>query len=199
MTEPTLTFDLERAVALYWKIKDKVAAIEAEHAEKLKAALKNKEGVPYPDILRKMEGRFTEALVTLKQDSAVTLAGTIHWEVKYTAPLQEKDVFMKFVIDNKQFDLLERRASSVAVREYAIKNGTFPPGCKLDASRKVVVNRPSTEKKLKATANAIIDKLISDQAGATNERTDVPAAGATVVSAAAEPTTAGDAVPATAA
>lgn len=173
MTEPfQLKASLGTYIALHIKTEEHIKELEKKHSEELK---------PYKDTLKKLAGIFTEQLVSVKQDSAVTPEGTIHWEVKYTAPVQDKAEFMKFVIDNKEFDLLERRASSVAVRDWSIRNGKLPPGVKLNPSRTVVVNRPSTEQKQKATTNAALENIIN---GATNERTDVSPAVAGAVSAA---------------
>ena len=173
MSEPfQLKAPLGNYVQLYFKTKDHIAEIEAEYKAKVK---------PYNDAIKRLEGVFTEHLASVKQESAVTDQGTIHWEVRYTSPVQDKAEFMKFVIDNKEFDLLERRASSVAVRDWSIKHGKLPPGVKLNPSRTVVVNRPSTEMKQKATTNAALEVIIQ---GATNERPDVSAAADTADTAA---------------
>jgi hypothetical protein len=48
---------------------------------------------------------------------------------------------MNHVISTKNFDLLDRRANSTAVREFIKKNNVQPPGVNLSAHRTVGVRK----------------------------------------------------------
>jgi hypothetical protein len=66
--------------------------------------------------------------------------GTVSVLQKRTAPLTDPDAFMNFVRDTEMFELLERRANSTAVWDYAQEhNGQLPPGVKLNTKTDVGV------------------------------------------------------------
>jgi hypothetical protein len=52
---------------------------------------------------------------------------------------------MDHVTGTGQFELLERRASATAVKDYAGKHGALPPGVKLNALRIVGVRKPGAK------------------------------------------------------
>jgi hypothetical protein len=49
---------------------------------------------------------------------------------------------MDFVLENKQFDLLERRASATAVKAYVEEHNMLPTGVNLNALSSIGVRRP---------------------------------------------------------
>jgi hypothetical protein len=72
-----------------------------------------------------------------------TEAGTCYISTTWKSPLQDADAFMRFVIENEEFDLLERRASSTAVRAYVEEHNHLPSGVNLNAVTSVGVRRPN--------------------------------------------------------
>ncbi len=48
---------------------------------------------------------------------------------------------MDYVIENKNFDLLDRRANVTAVKAFVQDNKREPPGCNLNSYQKVNVRR----------------------------------------------------------
>lgn len=74
-------------------------------------------------------------------ESAATKSGTVYSTTKYSASLADPKAFMDFVIENKQFDLLERHANVLTVREYMKEHHIQPPGVNLSAVKTVGVRR----------------------------------------------------------
>lgn len=78
-------------------------------------------------------------------ESIKTEHGTCHFTTRTTASVADPALFMAFVIDNKQFDLLDRRANSTAVKEYVKEHGAQPPGVNLSSIKTVGVRRPGAK------------------------------------------------------
>lgn len=102
---------------------------------------------PLLDIKALLEGYFEKFLTSTGQQSAVTPHGTVHWNTRTTAALQDPEAFMDFVKANERWDLLDRRANAPAVREYAEKEGNLPPGVGLNTMRSIGVNKPGAKAK----------------------------------------------------
>ena len=113
-----------------------------EIADQYKKAL-----APLANIKALLEGYFEKFLTTTGQQTAVTAGGTVHWNHRVTAKLEDPQAFMDYVIANKQFDLLDRRANATACRELAEK-GTLPPGVKLNTIRTIGVRKPGEKAKV---------------------------------------------------
>lgn len=120
----------------YIAIRDKLKAMEEAH-DLAKA--------PFLEIQNKLQGRIMAFLDATGQQNAKTKYGTCGTSTRYTASLSDPDAFMKFVVDNKRFDLLDRRANSTVVREYVKEHNVTPPGANLNAIRTVSVTRPRTK------------------------------------------------------
>lgn len=130
----TDTTPIDERVGQYVAVRDAIKALEERHAaEKLKL-------VQLRDYL---EIKITKFLAANNLDNIKTAAGTAHFTTRWTASLADPDLFMKFVIDSKQFDLVERRANSTAVKDYVEKNNALPPGCNLNAIQSLGVRRPT--------------------------------------------------------
>lgn len=100
---------------------------------------------PLRELKAMLEGWFSEFLTTTGQQTAVTPQGTVHWNTKTTASLEDPDAFMRHVIGTGQYELLERRANAKSAREFAEANGTLPPGVKLNTIRTIGVNKPGAK------------------------------------------------------
>lgn len=74
-------------------------------------------------------------------DNIKTKVGTAFLTQKYTASLKDPDEFMKFVIANNRFDLMDRKANTTAVRDYLKEKGELPPGANLSAHQTVGVHK----------------------------------------------------------
>lgn len=129
--------DIGTRVARFVKIRD-VRRMLKERYEK--------EDEIWKVALEKLQGELQAFLDTNNLKNVKTPAGTFYSSVRYTASLSDPEAFMKFVINNNQFDLLDRRANATAVKDYIKENNQPPPGCNLSAIQTVGVRR-SGEKK----------------------------------------------------
>lgn len=102
-----------------------------------------KERAPWVEKRKLLEGAALEFLKMTGQESARTANGTIHITTRYTASLADGEAFMDFVMERGLFELLERRASSTACREYAEENGQLPPGVKINTFETAQVRKAS--------------------------------------------------------
>lgn len=107
--------------------------------------LYNEATKPFREVKDLLEGKMRAFLVETGQENAATKFGTVHLSTRYTASLADSDAFMEFVKSHDLFDLMDRRANSTAVREYAEEHGTLPPGVNLSANETVGVRRKSGE------------------------------------------------------
>jgi hypothetical protein len=121
---------VEQAIML----RDRIAEIEAQFELKIK---------PFKDAQNRVHGTLQQFLDATGQTSAKTEKGTVSIKVTYSAPLGDADIFMNYVMKNGAFELLERRASSTACRDFAEEHGTPPPGVNLNSRRSVTVRRPN--------------------------------------------------------
>ena len=113
-----------------------------EIADQYKKAL-----APLANIKALLEGYFEKFLTTTGQQTAVTAGGTVHWNHRVTAKLEDPQAFMDFVVANQRFDLLDRRANATAVKDFAEKQHSLPPGVKLNPIRTIGVRKPGEKAK----------------------------------------------------
>lgn len=124
--------DIEKRVGQYVSLRDKIKELDDAH----KAAMK-----PYRDMLDNLNGMLLSHLNDIKADSVKSGAGTVYRTVKKSASLDDPEAFMRFVIAQGQWDLLDRKANSVAVEDFIKTNNTQPPGVKFTQRMEVNVRR----------------------------------------------------------
>lgn len=117
---------IDKMVAQYLALREKIRELDARY----KAVLE-----PFELVKNKLGGMMLEFLDQTGQESAKTSEGTVYARVKHTASLADPDVFMEYVIKHGAYDLLDRRANSVACRDHAEEHGELPPGVKLSSIR----------------------------------------------------------------
>lgn len=66
-------------------------------------------------------------------ENARTAYGTVFPITRVTASLADPDLFMKHVIETGQFELLDRKANTTAVRDYVGQHKQLPPGTNLNS------------------------------------------------------------------
>lgn len=133
-----MTEDIEKRVGQYVKLRDDIRALEAAH----------KEEIAKRDILlEKLAGIIHRFMDEHKLENLRTAAGTCYISTTWRASVADADAFMKFVIENKEFDLLERRASSAATKAYVEEHNCLPAGVNLNALSSVGVRRPNGKAK----------------------------------------------------
>jgi hypothetical protein len=141
MTDPTENFeiqpmDLEKRVRQYIALRDALKAMDDAHKA-------NRKGMA--DLIEELTGKLQHFMTTHNMESLRTSTGTCYKSTRHTASLADPEAFMKYVIDNKMYDLLDRRANSTAVKEYVEKNHHLPPGCNLTAMETLGVRRKAGE------------------------------------------------------
>lgn len=129
--------DMEKRIGQYIQVRDALERLD----EKQKAERK-----PLQDIQEKLGGIIHKFLDDHNTDGLKTDAGSCYISVRHTASVADPDAFMRFVIDSKNFDLLERRANPTAVRAFVEQHNALPTGVNLNALSSVGVRRPTKAK-----------------------------------------------------
>lgn len=127
-----MSIDFEKFVGKYIELRDKIKSLDDTHKETMK---------PYREALDTLNNMLLGHLNEVKTDSAKTANGTVYKTVKKSASLEDPDAFMKYVIDNNAWDLMDRKANAVAVEDFIKANQTTPPGVKFTTRHEVGVRR----------------------------------------------------------
>ncbi len=128
--------DIEKWTAYYIGIRDYIKAKEDAH----KKAMKDPK-----EKLDKVAGIIQKHMAEHSVQSLKTKAGTCYLSTKSTASLADPDAFMNYVIENKQFDLLDRRANVTAVKDFVTAHKALPPGVNLSTIETLGVTRASAK------------------------------------------------------
>ena len=110
--------------------------IEAE-AKKKKAEIKK--------IMLDLENWITLKAQDDGLENVKTPYGTAYWSTHYTASVANPSAFKDFVVQTGAFDLMETRASKLAVKSYIEGHGEAPPGVNFSAIKVFNLRKP-TEK-----------------------------------------------------
>lgn len=85
-----------------------------------------------------LEAKLLKGFEKLGVDSAKTPFGTAYTTHRTSVTVADKEVFMKFVRAEGEWELMEARAAKLAVEHYVEMHGNLPPG--LSMTEEVVVN-----------------------------------------------------------
>lgn len=132
MTDTDIAGPADKRVEQYIQLRDKLKAMDVEYEEKRK---------PLRAMQDILSGWLQEFLEKSGGTAIKTKHGTVYLSTRYSASLADPDAFMNFVIENKLYDLLDRRANSTACKDYATEKGDLPPGVNLTALQTVGVRR----------------------------------------------------------
>lgn len=124
---------VDSRVETYIKVRTILKQKKAEYEKSIEALV---------DLQNGLTDWLQTFLENSKVDSAKTKHGTVYKSTKYSASLADPEAFMAFVKANDRFDLMDRKANAVAVKEYVEANTTLPPGVNLTALRTVGVRSP---------------------------------------------------------
>lgn len=122
----------EKWSGFYVKLRDKKREIEERHKAEL-AGINT--------TMDQLTALMMSTLDEIGAQSIKTSEGTVYTSSRYSASLADPQAFMKFVIENQKFDLLDRKANANACRDFVAENGTQPPGVNLTAIRTLGVRR----------------------------------------------------------
>jgi hypothetical protein len=127
-----VTLDISKRVDQYVRLRDLIKSQDDEHKEKMK---------PYREALEKLNGLLLAHLNQIGGDSVKSDAGTVYRTEKKSASIADGDAFMRYVIDNEAFDLMDRKANVTAVVDYIQENNAPPPGVNFSSTYVVGVRR----------------------------------------------------------
>lgn len=103
-----------------------------------KAAQLKKERDEVKHQMEELEGLLLKVFNHLGVDNAKTEFGTAYTTHRTSVKVDDKEAFMRFVREQGLWELLEARASKLAVEHYQEINGDLPPG--VSTQEEVVVN-----------------------------------------------------------
>ena len=124
--------NISKRVEQYVALRDKIKEIKIQQKEEL---------APYNVMLDKLGSSCLKFLQDTGQESARTENGTVYITTRGTASLEDAEAFMRHVIGTQEWELLDRRANSTAVKAYIEENGTLPPGVRFSDIIDVGVRR----------------------------------------------------------
>lgn len=124
--------DYEKAVTEYLGLRTKVEAIN------------NKAKADAAGLKKQMV--MLENWLTLKADkeglkNITTPAGTAYWSTTHRCSVAAPEEFLSYVIATQRWDLMEKRASKVAVGLEVDENGSPPPGVNYSTVRSFNVRK----------------------------------------------------------
>jgi CRISPR/Cas system-associated protein Cas7 (RAMP superfamily) len=122
---PTPKIDINVRVAQYVKLRDLIKAKDDEHKKNMLA---------YKETLEKLNAILLDHLNVVGVNSASTDSGTVYRTEKKSASLADPQAFMTFVIANHAFDLMDRKANTVAVEAFIKENNAPPPGVNFNST-----------------------------------------------------------------
>jgi EAL domain-containing protein (putative c-di-GMP-specific phosphodiesterase class I) len=134
-TPEQLQATVDKRVDQYIQVRNALKKIDEEYDAKRK---------PLVEIQNMLSGWMQAFLEKTGSESVKTKSGTCYQSTRYTASLADPEAFMKFVIDNHMFDLLDRKANATACRDYAVEHKNLPPGVNMSAVKTVGVRSPRT-------------------------------------------------------
>lgn len=124
---------LNRMITTFIALRDKKAAIKKEQAEALKQ---------YDDAMAEISTYLKGWLGKQKINAIGCASGVAFIRRKRSATIADTALFREHVIENKNFELAEFRASVEAVEDYVKEHdGQLPPGCNFRTFEVVSVNR----------------------------------------------------------
>jgi hypothetical protein len=125
---------LSELIDKYIEIRDKKSQLKAEYDAK-KAKM--------DEALDKIEAVILKTFEASGMDSAKTEKGTAYTSTLVSTSVADPDVFMRHVISNEAWYMLEKRCSKVGVEQYRAEHNEPPPGVNWREERVVNVRRSS--------------------------------------------------------
>jgi hypothetical protein len=123
---------LSDLVGKYIELRDKKYALK--HDYDFKAA-------KIDEVLDKIEAKLLETFDSAGMDSCKTEFGTAYSSTRSTASVADPETFMKYVVENQEWSLLEKRVAKLAVEQFKAANGDIPPGVNYREERVVNIRR----------------------------------------------------------
>jgi hypothetical protein len=137
MTDPALPLHttpgkLDLRVEQFIKLREKKRVLKEQYEQANKP-------------LTEMENLLSASIMTLLNELGAenvrTRHGTCFKTTRTNASLADPDAFMQHVIKNEQFELLDRKANTTAVKAYLADHGELPPGVNLNSMQTIGVHK----------------------------------------------------------
>lgn len=128
--------NISDVIRAYVKLRDQKAAIEAEARERV-AEIKAKMAKLETFIKMQMDA---QGVTSLKSEYGTAFLTTTDY-----ASVADWDAVLEFIRKHEAYDLLEKRVSKLAVRNYIEQMGSVPPGVDYGTKVEVNIRRPKTE------------------------------------------------------
>lgn len=128
--------NMSDVIRAYVKLRDQKAAIEAEARERV-AEIKAKMAKLEAYIKMQMDA---QGVTSLKSEYGTAFLTTTDY-----ATVSDWDAVLEFIRKHEAYDLLEKRVSKLAVRNYIEQMGSVPPGVDYGTKVEVNIRRSRTE------------------------------------------------------
>lgn len=125
---------VDQRVGEYISVRDELKKRKEEYEKSIE---------PLVELQNMLTGWLQRFMEQAGADNIKTANGTCYNSTKYSASLADPEAFMKFVIANQAFELLDRKANVTACRDYTDANNLPPPGVNLSSISTVGVRRAS--------------------------------------------------------
>lgn len=123
--------DMAKRTLQYIQVRDALKRIEEKYT---------KERAPLLEIQERLAGIIRTFMDANNLENLRTEHGTCYTSTRYSATVQDGELFINF-IKTGNWDMIERRANSLAVREYVKDHNELPPGVNLAAVQTLGVRR----------------------------------------------------------
>lgn len=124
---------INKRVAQYIALRDKIKELDAAHDEKMK---------PLKELLLKLNGALLEHFTMHGGDSiSVRGVGTAYKTTKDSASIADGEEFKRWIIGGTLWEMVDWKANTSQVREYIEKHGNPPPGVNFRSVAVVGVRR----------------------------------------------------------
>lgn len=129
--------NIGKRVAQYIALRDHITAIKQRHKDELKAP---------NEMLEKLNSVLLGHLNTVGGQNVGTPAGTVYKTAKKSASIADMTLFWNYVMENRDFDMIDKKANTTAVEAFITEHGTTPPGVNFSVMEVVGVQRATTTK-----------------------------------------------------
>jgi hypothetical protein len=123
---------IEKVVEHYVAKRDELKALKERHKEEI---------APYQAQLDKIESALLEVLNRDEVESMRTKAGTVYKSDVMSASVDDWETLLAWLIESKQWPILTKAVSKVAVREYMEEAREPVPGVSTSVFTKVGIRR----------------------------------------------------------
>lgn len=128
------TEDLDAQIKQYIEVRDTLKAFDDQVATARK---------PWSTMLDQLGGAIQRFLDAHSLENVATASGTAYKSSRTSASLADPAAFMNYVIENRAYDLLDRRANATAVKAFVEQHKQLPPGVNLSTVETLGVRRKS--------------------------------------------------------